>query len=75
MKLIYLFVFITFIVILLLGKSIFSSASAVANSVTSSSNTSQGQSGGKKAKNFLMTIIFAMISLVAILYIVSKLNK
>jgi hypothetical protein len=75
MKVIYLFVFITFIVILLLGRSIFSYASALANSVTSSSNSSQGQTGGKKAKTFLMTILFVMISLVSILYIMSKLNK
>ena len=75
MKIVYLFIFIALIVILLLGKSIFSSASAVANSVTSSSNSSQGQIGGKKAKTFLMTIIFGMISLIAILYILSKLNK
>jgi hypothetical protein len=75
MKFVYIFIAIIFLVILFLGKSIFSSASAVTNSVTSATSSFQGQTGGKKAKTFLMTILFVMISLVSILYIMSKLNK
>jgi len=60
MKVIYLFVFITFIVILLLGKSIFSSASAESSSL--------GQTGGKKA-NTLRTLLYVILAVAAVIFI------
>jgi len=64
MKLIYLFVFITLIVILLFGRSIFSSVSAVSNSASSS----LGQSGGKKSSN-LRTLLFVVLAIFTIVLI------
>jgi hypothetical protein len=72
MKLIYLFVFITLIVILLLGRSIFSTASDLANSVTSSSSI---QTGGKKSRGFLMNIFIVIFAIAVVSYILSPFNK
>jgi hypothetical protein len=74
MKLIYLFVFITLIVILLLGRSIFSSASAVTSSVTSTASGFQGHRGGKKSCN-LRTLLYVILAIAAIIFILSKLDK
>jgi small-conductance mechanosensitive channel len=74
MKIIYLFIIIVFIVILFLGKSIFSSASAVTSSVTSTASGFQGQRGGKKSCN-LRTLLYVILAIAAIIFILSKLDK
>jgi uncharacterized membrane protein YuzA (DUF378 family) len=68
MKLVYLFVFIAFIVILLLGKSIFSSAKAVTNAA---SGSSIGQTGGKKAST-LRTLLYVILAVAAVIFILSN---
>lgn len=68
MKLVYLFVFIAFIVILLLGKSIFSSAKAVTNAA---SGSSIGQTGGKNSTTFT-TLLCLTLAVVAVIFILSN---
>lgn len=63
MKLIYLFVFITLIVILLLGRSIFSSASEATSSL--------GQTGGKKAST-LRTLLYVILVVAVVIFILSN---
>ena len=76
MKFVYIFIFIIFAVVLLLAKSMFSSAGAIKNSLTSSASgfQRQGQYGGKKA-NKLMTLLYVVLAIIAVIFILSKLNK
>jgi len=65
MKLIYLFVFITLIVILLLGRSIFSTATAASSSL--------GQTGGKKAST-LRTLLYVILAVAVVIFILSNVH-
>ena len=67
MKLIYLFVLAIFIVVLLLGKSIFSSATAV----TSVASNSLGQKGGRKLFT-LQSVLYIILAVALVSFILSK---
>lgn len=73
MRVIYLIIFIAFIVILLLGKSIFSSADAVKSSVTSAASGFQGQRGGKKTSS-LQSILYLILAVTVVIFILSNVH-
>ena len=72
MKLIYLLIFIVLIVIIFLGKSILSSASAVTNTVTTAASGIQLQSGGKKTSN--LRILYLIFAITAVIFILANVN-
>jgi hypothetical protein len=73
MKFIYIFVVIAFIVVLFLGRSIFSSASAVKSSVTSAASGFQGQQGGKKSSS-LQSILYLILAVTVVIFILSNVH-
>jgi hypothetical protein len=70
MKFIYIFVVIALIVVFFLGRSIFSSAGAV----TSAMSGSLQQKGGKNSTTFT-TLLCLTLAVVAVIFILSRLNK
>jgi hypothetical protein len=74
MKVVYIIIILVVIVIIFLGGSIYSTTSTINDTVRSAASELQGQRGGKRSSNLRM-LLCVILSVVAVIFILSKLNK
>jgi uncharacterized membrane protein len=74
MKVVYIIIILVVILLIFLGSSIYSTTSTIKDTIRSAANEIQSQRGGKRVSK-LMTLLYLILAIAAVVFILSKLNK